>query len=131
MEYDRYRELEKERIGDAWILFTADHGEELGRRVRDPSGEETTYYGHSRYLFDSSVRVPLLVRPPEDSGLSPRRISTVVSITSIAATVLRAAGLTVETALLPELPLEEGTGGRAFSVARSPVKPLDSRPSTN
>jgi arylsulfatase A-like enzyme len=111
----------------AWILFTADHGEELGRWVEDESGGRARYTGHSRYLFDSSLRVPLVIRPPAEEAVDPRRESSVVSTAAIAATLLEAAGVGRSPEMLEALPLEPSrtSEDRAFSVARSPIKPVD------
>jgi arylsulfatase A-like enzyme len=115
------------RYKDAWIFFTADHGEELGRVVADSTGNAERYFGHSRYLYDSSVRVPLFIRPPASVALPPRRVHEVVSTASIAATIYEVAEVERTKKMLAPLPLGAGQLGEAyaFSVTRSPVKPVD------
>jgi arylsulfatase A-like enzyme len=115
------------RYQEAWVIFTADHGEELGRWVQDDSGERSRYTGHNRYLFDSSLRVPLVLRPPVSAGVAPRREKSIVSTASIASTILAASGVGAGYEMVLPLPVEptETMEDRAFSVARSPIKPVD------
>ena len=73
-------------IGEnAVIALTADHGESLGEH-----GEST----HGVFLYDSTLRVPLILRGPE---IRPKVVSTPVMLCDIAPTLLEMAGLsTVE-----------------------------------
>lgn len=65
------------------VVATSDHGEAFGEH-----GE----WSHSLFIYDTTLRVPLLIRSP---GLEAGRRSQVrVGITDIAATVLDAAGVT-------------------------------------
>jgi len=123
-----FEELEKlGRYRNAWIIFVADHGEELGRLVPDSEGETMQYFGHSRYLFDASVRVPLIVRAPDSSDVVARREPNVVSTVSIAATLLGAANVEFEESLARSLPLKPASEspGYVVSVARSSILPID------
>lgn len=115
------------RYRDAWIIFTADHGEELGRLVPDPAGDTKQFFGHSRYLFDASVRVPLIVRAPDSENIDARREPNVVSTVSIAATLLGAADVEFEDRLAGPLPLKTASKlpGYVVSVARSSILPID------
>jgi arylsulfatase len=61
------------------IIITSDHGE--------LNGDHGFIY-KSNFL-DGSVRVPLLIRPP--SGTEPRRVSTLVELMDVAATIVDAA----------------------------------------
>ncbi len=61
-------------------VITADHGEDLGDRAR---------LGHSPYLFEDVIRVPLLVRVP---GCAGRRIQQPVSLSWLAASLLQLTG---------------------------------------
>jgi hypothetical protein len=90
-------------------LFTADHGEELGRSIADV---RKPFFGHSRYLNDSSTRVPLIVRMPADAGVAPARRYDLVWTGEIAATLLKAAGLEAGSRMAPALPLT-AAGGEA------------------
>jgi choline-sulfatase len=45
---------------DAWVIVTADHGEGLGDH-----GEAS----HGLLLYDSTLQVPLVIRPPRETGL--------------------------------------------------------------
>lgn len=64
------------------VIITADHGEHLGEHHR---------IGHKYSVYNPLVRVPLVIRYPK--GLSPDRVSKVVSNLSIFATVTDLAGL--------------------------------------
>jgi len=115
------------RYRDAWVIFAADHGEELGRSVTDPEGDTQEFFGHSRYLFDASVRVPLIVRAPDGENAATRREPNIVSTVSIAATLLGAAGVDFEEQLARPLPLKAAPEphGSVVSVARSSILPID------
>ncbi|HMF95747.1 MAG TPA: sulfatase-like hydrolase/transferase [Vicinamibacterales bacterium] len=64
------------------IIVAGDHGEGLGDH-----GERT----HGMLLYDSTLRVPLVIVAP---GRTPEPVDTAVSLTEIAPTILRAAGVT-------------------------------------
>jgi hypothetical protein len=102
----------------AWVVFTADHGEELGRDLPE---RDAPFFGHSFVLYDSSLRVPLVVRPPRRDGSPARRHHGVVTNASLAATLLEAAGIDAPPGMLPPLPLSEEEAKRsdlALSVMR-------------
>lgn len=63
----------------ALILFTADHGEELGERG---------WVGHTVHLREELVRVPLLIKPPASWGAEPQRFGQAVSQLDLGATLL-------------------------------------------
>src|SRR5439155_321841 len=63
------------------IVVAGDHGEGLGDH-----GERT----HGMLLYDSTLRVPLVVKAP---GVAPTRRDEAVSLVDIAPTILRAVGL--------------------------------------
>jgi choline-sulfatase len=67
----------------ALIIVTADHGEGLGEH-----GEST----HGLFLYQSTLHVPLIVRPPKGSRL-PARVNRPVGLVDIAPTILAAAGM--------------------------------------
>ena len=58
------------------IIVTADHGESLGDH-----GE----LGHGIFVYESAIRVPLIVRWP---GVQPRRVPDLVQLVDIAPTIL-------------------------------------------
>jgi choline-sulfatase len=70
---------------DAIIIVTADHGESLGAH-----GEET----HGIFLYDETIRVPLLLKLPANPPAG-KRIATRVRTLDIAPTVLEGAGIPV------------------------------------
>jgi arylsulfatase A-like enzyme len=52
-----FRELKwLERWDDTWIIVTGDHGEHLG---------EKGLYGHGYALFEETMRLPLIMKPPK------------------------------------------------------------------
>ena len=76
--------LEAQKIFDRTaVIVTADHGESLGDH-----GEN----GHGIFIYESAIRVPLIVRWP---GLSPRRVADLAQIVDIAPTLLELHGLAV------------------------------------
>lgn len=64
-----YRTLdEADLLADSLWVVTADHGEGLG---------DHKHWGHSRYVYQEQLRVPLLVYRP-DGDLTPRRVGGLV-----------------------------------------------------
>jgi arylsulfatase A-like enzyme len=59
-----------------WLVVTSDHGEELGEHGR---------IGHGEVLYNESLHVPLIVKPPRDyPGMRPgTRVATRVSTISL------------------------------------------------
>jgi arylsulfatase A-like enzyme len=83
--------LAERGLGDDLVVaVVADHGEMLGEKGRRPGT-------HSPVLFETTIRVPLLLRIPHD--WSPGEVSAQVSIVDLAPTLLEAAGV------LPTVPL--------------------------
>ncbi|HEY3974418.1 MAG TPA: sulfatase-like hydrolase/transferase [Candidatus Sulfotelmatobacter sp.] len=66
------------------IVFVSDHGESLGEH-----GE----HEHGFFIYDSTIHVPLIVKPPAGSGIRPGRVSRPVETTAIAPTLLRGSGI--------------------------------------
>ena len=76
--------LQVERALDsAWILVAGDHGESLGRH-----GELT----HSLLCYDTTMRVPMILRPPLGSPRAGTRATQLVSVVDVAPTLLAASG---------------------------------------
>jgi arylsulfatase len=109
---------------DAWVIFTSDHGEELGRVVAQD--DPAPFFGHARYLFDASVHVPLIIKPPRSLDWSPERVDEVVTSVSIASTLLDGLGIPGAEGLVGPLPrLAAGrkeAHGLAFSITRNPSR---------
>jgi arylsulfatase A-like enzyme/Tfp pilus assembly protein PilF len=70
---------------DSIIVIVADHGESLGAH-----GEDT----HGVFLYDETIRVPLLLKLPQNQ-MPGKRIRGRVRLLDIAATILEAAGVPV------------------------------------
>jgi tetratricopeptide (TPR) repeat protein len=68
----------------ALIVMVSDHGESLGEH-----GETE----HGFFLYNATVHVPLIVKPPAGSGISTGRSSEPVETTAVAPTLLQLAGI--------------------------------------
>ena len=78
------RALEEEgRLERTCVVVAADHGEGHGRH-----GEET----HGAFVFDSTLRVPLIVRPAGGGGAGTRS-QALASVVDVYPTLVRALGL--------------------------------------
>jgi arylsulfatase A-like enzyme/Tfp pilus assembly protein PilF len=64
------------------IAFLSDHGESLGEH-----GEQE----HGFFIYNATVHVPLIVKPPAESGIRPGRISRPVETVAVAPTLVRVA----------------------------------------
>ena len=62
------------------IIMASDHGESFGEH-----GE----YAHGYFIYDTTLLVPLIIKPPLGSGIAPRRIDVPVRTIDIAPTVLQ------------------------------------------
>ena len=106
-------------LENSWVVLFADHGEELNRAKADGGVQ----FGHGNWLFDSSLNIPLLIRPPNGYELEPRPIRDVVGSIDIAPTVLQIAS--ADTSGLDGKSLFDlmrggaRPDGRAFSLARA------------
>jgi arylsulfatase A-like enzyme len=67
----------------ALVVAAGDHGESLGEH-----GEDT----HGVFLYDATIRVPLVVRLPRGEGAG-RRVASRVGLVDVAPTVLEVVGL--------------------------------------
>jgi tetratricopeptide (TPR) repeat protein len=77
--------LKQAKIYDSsLILFVSDHGESLGEH-----GE----HEHGFFVYNGTVHVPLIVKPPAGSGIRPGRVSRPVETADVAATLLAGAGI--------------------------------------
>src|SRR4029077_11393808 len=66
------------------IVFLSDHGESLGEH-----GEKE----HGFFVYNSTVHIPLIVKPPAGSGFRPGRVARPVETTAVAPTLLHLAGV--------------------------------------
>ena len=81
---------------DTVVIVAGDHGQSLGERGMP---------GHGRSLFQSVLRVPLIVRDPRRRGAT--RVAEPVSLSDVTPTVLDLAGL----------PIPAGVQGRSLAAA--------------
>jgi len=72
------------RFDDTFICAVADHGEGRGR-----NGEET----HGYFVFDTTLNVPLIVRPLTGQGSAGIRVDSPVSVVDVFPTFVNALGL--------------------------------------
>ena len=66
------------------IVLLSDHGESLGEH-----GEKE----HGFFVYNATVRVPMIVKPPAGSGFRPSRVAWPVETIDIAPTLLQSAGI--------------------------------------
>lgn len=88
------------RSADTLIIVTADHGESLD--------EHDYLFDHGEFLYEPSLHIPLIVRPPVRMGRAPSVVSSAVQNVDVATTALAAAGV------VPPGPLD---GGDLLAVA--------------
>ena len=82
----RERSLQSETV----VVLLSDHGEELG---------EHGGWQHDQSVYEELIRVPLLIRFPDDE-YAGRRVRQVVSVVDVAPTLLQLAGTAVEGSVL-------------------------------
>lgn len=96
------------------IVIAADHGEAFGEKHW-----EYTDVSHGDHLYDTTQRVPLIVKPP--LGFEPgRRIDEQVELIDIAPTILAMMWIEIPDAFSGK-PLHELIEGRPYSYAGSPA----------
>lgn len=114
--------LDTPRLRNAGLVFTSDHGEELGERWK-PAAERTDGrlaaergYGHGHTQYDEQVKVPLLIRWP-DRRRAGERATHVAMHLDIAPTFLGMAGGTFPGAAGIDLADPDPAGRVAISEA--------------
>jgi len=78
------RESPNSLYDNTLIVFLSDHGESLGEH-----GEKE----HGFFVYDSTVRVPLLLKLPKSAGLAVQRVADAVETIQVGPTVLELAGV--------------------------------------
>lgn len=75
-----FDELKRQGLWDkTWVIVTADHGEQFGRR---------NISGHGFALFEETIQVPLIIKPPKGSK-APGSADEIVQIVSLMPTILK------------------------------------------
>jgi len=74
----------KQLYGPTLIVVLSDHGESLGEH-----GEQE----HGFFVYNSTIRIPLIIKPPVGSRIQPGRIDAPVETTAVAPTLLKLSGL--------------------------------------
>jgi choline-sulfatase len=95
--YDKALAYEDEIVGRFWdflsrqgllekalIIFTSDHGESLGEH-----GESS----HGYFVYQSTLRVPLIIHWPQGTPRTPARVDHPASLLDLSPTVLRHLGI--------------------------------------
>jgi arylsulfatase A-like enzyme len=85
------------RDRDTLLMVTADHGESLG--------EHDYLFDHGEYLYEPTLHIPLIIRPPTRLDVSPAVVDAPVQNMDLAPTAMSFAGL----------PATPGPGGRDLS----------------
>jgi arylsulfatase A-like enzyme/Tfp pilus assembly protein PilF len=70
------------RYSNTLVVLLSDHGESLGEH-----GENE----HGFFIYNSTLHVPLLVKPPAGAGVKPGRVASAVETVSVAPTILELA----------------------------------------
>jgi choline-sulfatase len=70
--------------GKSMIAFLSDHGESLGEH-----GEQE----HGFFVYNATVHIPLIVKPPSGQGFQPGRVSRAVETTAVAPTLFKLSGI--------------------------------------
>jgi choline-sulfatase len=89
------------------IIAASDHGESLGEH-----GENT----HGYFIYDATLLVPLIIKPPAGAGIAPRRIDAPVRSIDIAPTVLQFLGM-------PPAPSMQGSGLLSLMMGKTTTAP--------
>jgi len=74
----------KGMLDNTWIFITADHGDELG--------DHNNYYYHGASIYNSVLKIPLVVKGPEGEYKPNSRSRALVQNVDIAPTILKLAG---------------------------------------
>jgi len=74
---------ETKRFDNSLIIVFGDHGESLGEHGED---------SHGYFVYDSTLRVPLIVKPPKSQQEIATRVDNLVSLVDIFPTVLQYVG---------------------------------------
>jgi uncharacterized sulfatase len=75
---------------DTYVLFTSDHGEQLGAHG---------LYSKGATVYEGNANIPLIIRPPQERGAAGSRVGTAVSHIDVLPTMMELAGLEVPPAL--------------------------------
>ncbi len=89
------------------IVAASDHGESLGEH-----GEDT----HGFFIYDATLLVPLIIKPPASAAMTPRRIDAPVRSVDIAPTVLQFLGI-------PPAPSMQGSGLLSLMQGKTTTSP--------
>ncbi len=118
--------IQRGALEQTWLIITSDHGESFG--------EHAGIYCHGMSLYETEVRVPLIIVPPGGST-TRQTVKEAVSLRDLAATIIDVVGLSARSSFPgkslarfwnhspPNVPLEHSSA----SVALAEVVPHDQR----
>ena len=89
------------------IIATSDHGESFGEH-----GE----YTHGYFIYDTTLLVPLIIKPPVGSAITPRQIEAPVRTIDISPTVLQVLGIAPPSSM-------QGSGLLSLMLGRAATSP--------
>jgi arylsulfatase A-like enzyme/Flp pilus assembly protein TadD len=92
------------------VVFLSDHGESLGEH-----GENE----HGFFVYNATVHIPLIVKPPTGTGFRPGRVSRAVETTAIAPTLVGLTGIKDEAERQFHSPSLLGAGAKDVDEAYS------------
>jgi arylsulfatase A-like enzyme/thioredoxin-like negative regulator of GroEL len=100
--------LREQSLYDPALIITAsDHGESLGEH-----GELT----HGYFIYDATLLVPLIIKPPANAAIAPRRVDASVRTIDIAPTVLQLLGI-------PPAPRMQGSSLLSLMLGKTTTSP--------
>jgi arylsulfatase A-like enzyme len=112
-----YRALEETGLLESTVLIIAsDHGEQLYERG---------YISHSAQVLEQSIRIPLIVRFPQSTGISGRRVDGLVDLLDLAPSLLDIFGFPDDDPARSEmqgrslLPVVSGAPGKRAILSRT------------
>jgi len=108
-EVGRYIDyLKQHTLYDSSLIVAAsDHGEGLGEH-----GEAT----HGYFVYDTTVLVPLIIKPPASAGIAPRHVDAPIRTIDIAPTVLQMLGS-------PPAPTMQGSSLLSLMMGKTTASP--------
>ena len=100
--------LKKQGLYDSTLIVAAsDHGESFGEH-----GEQA----HGYFIYDTTLLVPFIIKPPAGSGVIPRHINTPVRTIDVAPTMLQILGF-------PSAPSMQGVGLLSLMLGKTTTSP--------
>jgi arylsulfatase A-like enzyme len=113
-------------LEDTVVVFTSDHGETWGERAGDKDTITDNFALHGRYLYDESIRVPLIISVNE-GGWPGRRVTNQVRSIDVAPTVLDLCGIEHDPGSMDGYSLRSSVGGEDNEDREALISTTDSK----